>query len=463
VARSHETRRGIATFAYFVNGHEAAFPPEVPMFAQEVLMTGKARSLTRPFVCLFAAGLLLGLLSTPSVRGETPTPTPTPTPTATPTPTPIASPATPSIDKVRVIEVYNLGQANNPKPEYRNSAGLQDVIVVKVHDLQSLTRAAKCLSKDDRHVDGCHEQAIALFLDGRQIKGIVPESGAPTIEELPGKDGLFDGTLQFHLQRNADSDEAWADLLGAPPFGKGFFERPTEVSVGLENGYALPTEVVHKPTVATQGFALIRIHIEWFIPCSILLVIVFFSLFLLAWYSELLRDIGPKPPPPPDLQTGGNKLRNWWKDRKKRKHKPYSLARFQMAVWFLLVVASFLFIWLISFASDTITGSTLALIGIGSGTALGAAAIDITSQDNGAGASTPPESRGFLTDILTDGANGVSFHRFQMFVWTFVLALLFIYSVWNRLSMPEFNTTLLALMGISSGTYLGFKIPENQT
>jgi len=26
--------------------------------------------------------------------------------------------------------------------------------------------------------------------------------------------------------------------------------------------------------------------------------------------------------------------------------------------------------------------------------------------------------------------------------------------------MPDFDTTTLALMGISSGTYLGFKIPE---
>jgi len=28
--------------------------------------------------------------------------------------------------------------------------------------------------------------------------------------------------------------------------------------------------------------------------------------------------------------------------------------------------------------------------------------------------------------------------------------------------MPEFDNTLLALMGISSGTYLGFKIPEQR-
>jgi hypothetical protein len=28
--------------------------------------------------------------------------------------------------------------------------------------------------------------------------------------------------------------------------------------------------------------------------------------------------------------------------------------------------------------------------------------------------------------------------------------------------MPQFNPTLLGLMGISSGTYLGFKVPESR-
>ena len=43
-----------------------------------------------------------------------------------------------------------------------------------------------------------------------------------------------------------------------------------------------------------------------------------------------------------------------------------------------------------------------------------------------------------------------------------VLGVLFVYSVWNRLSMPEFSAMLLGLLGISDGTYLGFKIPERQ-
>jgi hypothetical protein len=70
-------------------------------------------------------------------------------------------------------------------------------------------------------------------------------------------------------------------------------------------------------------------------------------------------------------------------------------------------------------------------------------------------------SRGFISDILSDGS-GYSFHRFQIFAWTIVLGIMFISSVYNRLTMPEFSATLLGLMGISSGTYIGFKFPEKK-
>lgn len=70
-------------------------------------------------------------------------------------------------------------------------------------------------------------------------------------------------------------------------------------------------------------------------------------------------------------------------------------------------------------------------------------------------------SRGLLPDILSDGA-GYSFHRFQIFVWTIILGIIFVSSVYNNLTMPEFSATLLGLMGISSGTYIGFKFPENK-
>ncbi|HEX9459334.1 MAG TPA: hypothetical protein VGA84_09330 [Thermoanaerobaculia bacterium] len=44
-------------------------------------------------------------------------------------------------------------------------------------------------------------------------------------------------------------------------------------------------------------------------------------------------------------------------------------------------------------------------------------------------------------------------------VWTLVLGGVFLISVLWDLTMPEFSATMLALMGISSGTYIGFKLP----
>ncbi len=76
-------------------------------------------------------------------------------------------------------------------------------------------------------------------------------------------------------------------------------------------------------------------------------------------------------------------------------------------------------------------------------------------------ATTDADSQGLLRDILRD-SSGYSFHRFQIFAWTIVLGIIFVSSVYNNLSMPEFSTTLLGLMGISSGTYIGFKFPEKK-
>jgi hypothetical protein len=73
----------------------------------------------------------------------------------------------------------------------------------------------------------------------------------------------------------------------------------------------------------------------------------------------------------------------------------------------------------------------------------------------------PRESKNFIHDILSDDG-GVSFHRFQIFAWTIVLIFIFIVSVYNTLGMPDFPGTLLGLMGISGGTYIGFKMPNQQ-
>ena len=63
--------------------------------------------------------------------------------------------------------------------------------------------------------------------------------------------------------------------------------------------------------------------------------------------------------------------------------------------------------------------------------------------------------------MLSDGS-GYSFHRFQIFGWTVALGGVFVSDVYNNLAMPEFSATMLSLMGMSSGTYIGFKFPEQR-
>jgi hypothetical protein len=71
-----------------------------------------------------------------------------------------------------------------------------------------------------------------------------------------------------------------------------------------------------------------------------------------------------------------------------------------------------------------------------------------------------------LLDLLSEGdasANQdrvITFHRFQIVVWTLILGVVFVSEVLTKLAMPVFDATLLTLMGISSGTYLGFKVSQ---
>lgn len=70
-----------------------------------------------------------------------------------------------------------------------------------------------------------------------------------------------------------------------------------------------------------------------------------------------------------------------------------------------------------------------------------------------------PIWKGVMYDLLADN-NQIGFHRFQIFVWTLILGIMFVANVYSELAMPEFSATLLGLLGISAGTYVGFKLPE---
>jgi hypothetical protein len=192
-----------------------------------------------------------------------------------------------------------------------------------------------------------------------------------------------------------------------------------------------------------------------FVFALVLIAALLAGFLALAVKSDLLRDSGP-------AATGTAR-------------KPYSLSRTQAAWWFFLIIASYVFIGIITGDfSTTITGTVLALLGISAGTVVGSAFIDAgkaaavppPAQAGAGGAAAPAVrpaavSEYWWIDILSD-ANGVSFHRFQIAAWTVALGIIFIVEVWQVLAMPTFDGSLLGLMGISAGTYLGLKIPESQ-
>jgi hypothetical protein len=75
--------------------------------------------------------------------------------------------------------------------------------------------------------------------------------------------------------------------------------------------------------------------------------------------------------------------------------------------------------------------------------------------------SRPFVSQGWYRDMTTDN-NGPALHRLQVFVWTLALGTVFVIEVYHTLTMPAFSPTLLALMGVTSAGYIGFKYTEQQ-
>jgi len=146
-----------------------------------------------------------------------------------------------------------------------------------------------------------------------------------------------------------------------------------------------------------------------------------------------------------------------------KKGGPYSLGRSQMAFWGLLVVLAFVGVWLLTDTMERIPPQVLILLGISGATGLGSIMIGSTPKAGMESSLAPVPSRqpSFWRDICS-GTEGLSIHRLQVVVWTLVLGAVFIRAVAQAISMPEFSQTLLVLMGISNGTYLGFKVPEAQ-
>jgi hypothetical protein len=380
---------------------------------------------------------------------------------------------TPELKLEPRLEVVKVEKKTNDAD--KTTVQLGDTILVTVNDLKALRNKAQT---SDR-------QEIILFLDDHPVKKATafPPSDPETNQ------------LQFQLKRDEESRDLWIRLLGSPPLER---TRPVRVSVGLEKGFAIPSR---EPRLTQLT---LRIIPGAWLVLWLLLVLVLLGLFIwLAIRTDLLRDFGQ--------QHADGTTR-----------KPYSLARVQAAWWFFLILASYLFIGMITGDfNTTITPSVLVLMGISAATVVASSVVDaakttpaieinqvaVANQTKtrlvdaqreairlrGQLASLPPDAtaatiaqkrqevdaklaevaglesevkkltnstENFLLDIVSD-VHGVSFHRFQILAWTLILGVIFIVDVYKDLAMPKFDNNLLMLMGISSGTYVALKTSEN--
>jgi hypothetical protein len=331
----------------------------------------------------------------------------------------------------------------------------------------------------------CHQDALTLEA-AKQQKNITLFVNGIDTGVLAQKMDPVVGTMTFPLDRNEKNKDIWAPLLYDP-----IFERRDEIaiSVGLNGEAALPRLATSNMKIIFDKLYLVGLMWLW----VVLILAILAATVVYARNSDMLRD-GPKM---------GN-LR-----------QTYSLARVQMAWWFVLIVVAYVLIWVVTGDRDTITASLLGLMGISAATALTAVAITPRGDERAAAerdrltkiktsaatriqeldteivTTADPASRAKLeqlkadaqkeideaniaiaqvrnyypsqnlwTDIVTDERGSVALDRFQIVVWTIVLGGIFVASVVWYLTMPEFSATLLALMGISSGTYVGFKIPQ---
>jgi len=261
---------------------------------------------------------------------------------------------------------------------------------------------------------GADAQKKQLWLDGM-------DTGVRSI-------GCVDKILSFNVSRvgtanNAQTGKAWLTLLRDPfATSNNNFDRKVEVTLKDENGSTLAYQ--------TTSLRILESKDLWF---AAIIGLVAMALLAVGYKSGMLRDSG--------IPQGGGK-------------RPFSLARVQMVWWFTITFISYVVIWLTMHELPNIPPSVLGLIGMAGGTALIAASVDKNND-----APLQP-SAGFWNDITTD-AYGVTLPRLQQIIWTLLFGLVFIQQMLRDLSMPDFDSSVLALMGISAGAYLGFKVPES--
>ena len=343
-------------------------------------------------------------------------------------------------------------------------------------------------------------ESSCLVVNGRIFRDLNPQIAYGWNEYLDEVDYDHYDALRYKIVVTEANKPLWLELLG----GAGLGRKPVSVSIAMVDVFdkgkeeIMPTDInpsyySKEGTPEWQKVSL-KASTDWLtwllLDCFILLFLMF---LYYAFATKVLRDLAPD---------------GLWH---------LSLGRCQMAFWFFIITGSYIFLWIVTGDYKTLTTQELLILGISSATGIGAflvtdtsdstaskprgsavltqeemdldsadklqARIALEAQYQRTGGLTEAEARksqlrlaelerraayykaGWvcglwrsLNDLISESNDGrPSFHRFQMIGWNLVFGVIFVRAVYYKLAMPEFSNDQLLLMGISNGTYLGFK------
>ena len=417
-----------------------------------------------------------------------------------PTPSATVPPA------VRAVGVHN--SKGEQRHLYETYAERGDTIWVDIVNFEEWVDSLE--KKPDNH----EVKDLILYLDHFPLSGVSPIYSYRWIPDqwtAKGKDGSLPikytvTTVGFPLQRTSSSKPGWSHLLNQP-----VLNRRVIVSAGFNSGEEIPSEVsVDKVTGEDQQFYL-RIIPKLRTAFGLIVILVALIAFLvMARHTHIIRDANA--PRRPDGQRPYSLARG---------QMAFWFFLVIASYFFLWIVTGDMdtlntsVLGLIGISAGTALGSAFvdAAKPVPAGSSGNQPIVDVTRPHlevlaelnqlradtqkelealQKARASIPPSEKqaleanehqqnevrerlanyrwqsayfawptwkGVMYDLLAEN-NLISFHRFQIFVWTLILGIMFVASVYNELSMPEFSATLLGLLGISAGTYVGFKLPE---
>ncbi len=231
----------------------------------------------------------------------------------------------------------------------------------------------------------------------------------------------------FEIHDLSNASETDREILSGHPW------RHTEDNFVRELRYAISMNENSGTQILASGAAWHRV-LSWprLLLGSVFILAVALGLLKMGKQSALLKD-----------RIGGASSAS------------YSLSRVQMAWWFFIIFASYVWLWIVGESIPSLTTQALGLLSIGSGTCLAAASIDVNKKPSDA------RSDGFWLDLLSD-SSGITLHRFQLLIFNILIGFFFLSYVIQNVVMPSFDGNILSLLGLSSATYAGFKIPEKQ-